>query len=44
MYDSLAQIFCYKTVGGLLILIGLIGMPFLALGLLISLAVFPFHF
>ena len=43
-YDSLAQIFCYKTIGGLLILIGLIGLPCLRLGLIIRLAIFPFHF
>ena len=43
-YDSLAQIFCYKTIGGLLILIGLMGLPCLTLGLIVSLAIFPFHF
>lgn len=43
-FDRLAQIFCYKTIGGLLILLGLVGSQTLSLGLILRLAIIPFHF
>jgi len=43
-YDALAQIFCFKTAGGLLILLGLAGAPTLVAGLVLRMAIIPFHF
>lgn len=45
LYESLCQIYIFKSVGGAIIIIGvLIYKPFIWLGLVVSAAIFPFHF
>ena len=45
VYESIAQIFVFKSIGGILILLGMTFFSwFLVLGILVSLALFPFHF